>query len=83
MAQQHVAQLVRHDADDLAFAARAASNMPRLTNIGPPGSANALISFRFTGVNEYSKTGWLSSGGAAATSALPGAIEVAGDLRRR
>ena len=24
------------------------------TNIGPPGSANALMSFRFTGVNEYS-----------------------------
>ena len=34
--------------------AAAASNMPRWTNIGPPGSANALISFRFTGVNEYS-----------------------------
>ena len=32
----------------------AASNMPRCTNIGPPGSANALMSFRFTGVNEYS-----------------------------
>ena len=31
----------------------AAANMPRLTNIGPPGSANALISFTFTGVNEY------------------------------
>ena len=23
-------------------------------HIGPPGSANALMSFRFTGVNEYS-----------------------------
>ena len=34
--------------------AAAASNMPRWTNIGPPGSAKALISFRFTGVNEYS-----------------------------
>ena len=32
----------------------AASNMPRLTNIGPPGNAKALISFRLTGVNEYS-----------------------------
>jgi len=32
----------------------AASNMPRLTNIGPPGSAKALISFRLTGVKEYS-----------------------------
>ena len=32
----------------------AASNMPRWTNIGPPGRANALISFRLTGVNEYS-----------------------------
>ena len=31
----------------------AASNMRRCTNIGPPGSANALMSFRFTGVNEY------------------------------
>ena len=27
---------------------RAASSMPRLRNIGPPGSANALISFWFT-----------------------------------
>ena len=35
-------------------ASAAASNMPRCTNIGPPGSANALMSFRFTGVNEYS-----------------------------
>ena len=33
----------------------AASNMPRLTNIGPPGSAKALISFMLTGVNEYSR----------------------------
>ena len=31
----------------------AASIMPRLTNIGPPGKANALMSLRFTGVNEY------------------------------
>ena len=29
----------------------AASIMPRLTNIGPPGSANALISRTFTGSN--------------------------------
>ena len=49
----------------------AASNMPRFTNIGPPGSAKALISFRFTGVNEYSKAGLLSEAGAAATSARP------------
>ena len=31
--------------------AAAASNMPRWTNIGPPGSAKALIS-RLTGVND-------------------------------
>jgi hypothetical protein len=30
------------------------SIIPRLTNIGPPGKANALISLRFTGVKEYS-----------------------------
>ncbi len=30
----------------------AESIIPRLMNIGPPGSANALISFTFTGVNE-------------------------------
>jgi len=30
----------------------AASIMPRLTNIGPPGSANALISRTLTGSNE-------------------------------
>jgi hypothetical protein len=41
---------VRHDARDFASSA-AASNMPRCTNIGPPGSANALMSFKFTGVN--------------------------------
>ena len=33
---------------------RVRPSMPRCTNIGPPGSANALMSFRFTGVNEYS-----------------------------
>src|SRR3982751_216275 len=49
----------------------AASNMPRLTNIGPPGSAKALISFRFTGVNEYSYCGSFSSAGAAATRRSP------------
>ena len=32
---------------------RAASIMPRLTNIGPPGSAKALISFTFTTSNVY------------------------------
>ena len=52
----------------------AASNIPRLTNIGPPGSAKALISFRFTGVKEYSKTGWLSSRGATATSRSPSRV---------
>ena len=49
----------------------AASNMPRLTNIGPPGSANALMSLKFTGVNEYSNTELSNSAGAAATSRLP------------
>ena len=48
--------------------------MPRCTNIGPPGSANALISFRFTGVNEYSYTGLFSSAGAAATSRSPSLV---------
>ncbi len=45
--------------------------MPRLTNIGPPGSANALISFTFTGVNEYLNSLRLRSGGAAATRREP------------
>src|SRR5262249_12761168 len=35
------------------------------------GSANALISFRFTGVNEYSYNDSFSSGGAAATRRSP------------
>ena len=49
----------------------AAVTIPRLTNIGPPGSAKALMSLRLTGVNEYWNWGWLSSGGATATSRLP------------
>ena len=47
VAQHHVAHLVRHDAGDLALVL-AASIMPRLRNIGPPGSAKALISFWLT-----------------------------------
>ena len=55
------------------------SIMPRLMNIGPPGSAKALISFTFTGVNEYRNAGLFNSGGAAATSRSPSAIDVALD----
>ena len=53
MPQQHVRQLVRHDADDLAFGCRGVEHAA-VDEHRPPGSAKALISFRFTGVNEYS-----------------------------
>src|SRR5581483_1460517 len=47
---------------------RAASIMPRLTNIGPPGSAKALMSRALTTSNEYWNSGCWYSGGIAATS---------------
>ena len=54
----------------------AESIMPRLMNIGPPGSAKALISFTFTGVKEYRKAGLFNSAGAAATSRSPSVVDV-------
>ena len=72
------AQLVRHHADHFALAC-AASNMPRWTNIGPPGSAKALISFKFTGVNEYLNAGLLSSRWRDATRLSPSFVEIPGN----
>ena len=43
--------------------AAAASNIPRFTNIGPPGNANALISRTFTVSNVYRNSGCRSSAG--------------------
>ena len=48
--KEDVRQFVGHHADDFAFGVGRVEHA--LTNIGPPGSANALMSFRFTGVND-------------------------------
>src|SRR5262245_17159408 len=45
--------------------------MPRLTNIGPPGSAKALISRTFTVSNVYWNSGCWSSAGMTATRRCP------------
>ena len=57
--------------------------MPRLMNIGPPGSAKALISFTFTGVNGYWNAGLFNSGGAAVDQPLAERVEVSCRSRRR
>ena len=54
----------------------AASNMPRLTNIGPPGSAKALMSFRLTGVNEVLEDRVVEIRGRGRDEALAQPIEV-------
>ena len=65
VAQRDVAHLVRHDAGDFAFGFAPLRSCPRLTNIGPPGSANALISLTFTTLNVYLNSGCRSSAGIA------------------
>ena len=50
---------------------RAACSMPRCRNIGPPGSAKALISRRLTTSNEYRNAGCANRAGTAATSRRP------------
>ena len=68
--QHDVTEFVRHHACHLAVVP-AASSIPRFRNIGPPGSANALISRRSTTWNVYRNPGCRSLPGIAATSRAP------------
>ena len=49
----------------------AASIIPRLTYMGPPGSAKALISFTLTTLKVYRNSGCLSSAGIESTRRCP------------